>query len=192
MSASCRLLDVAAPVTAGLIAQSCIGAALQAGTWFLVRASNYLQPGPLLGCMDPIAVTSSCGVTHCHIRDLVAPQRARHPHPPGCGWSPAAALTIGSAGIILRSSTACSVTRYLPRTAGFMHCVASMLGARLRRIRWWGCPVNEDTGRTAGSCCRADSHGAGRRGRLSRGNSRGPRSGQCAQPGQARTDRLLS
>src|SRR5215469_1194531 len=47
---------------------------------------------------------------------------------PGSGRSPTTAITIGSAGIILRSSAACSVPRYLPRRGGFMHAKAEVAG----------------------------------------------------------------
>lgn len=66
-------------------------------------------------------------VTYCRIRYYVARQHVWHPHPPGLQLIPSAAITIGGAGIILRSSTACSVTRYLPRTGAFIHCASSEL-----------------------------------------------------------------
>src|SRR6266566_117966 len=72
-----------------------------------------------------------------HVRRLASPRVRKNP---------LAAATIGSAGIILRSSTACSVTRYLPRTASFMHCAASILRAWLRRIVWWGSPGQRGRG----------------------------------------------
>ena len=59
---------------------------------------------------------------------------------------PLTTATIGSAEIILRSSTACSVTRYLPRSGGFMHRLASLVIRGGRRIRWSAIRANEVPG----------------------------------------------
>src|SRR6266699_5546861 len=87
-------------------------------------------------------------VTHRHGQHSFRGRPARLLANPPLRKNPLTATAIGSAGIILRSSTSCSVTRYLPRTASFMHCAASILRAWLRRIVWWGARVNEDAGHT--------------------------------------------
>src|SRR5712692_747039 len=103
--------------------------------------------------MSPIVRSppESPEVTHRHKN--VTHRSARAPFRlPRSGGSPTTATTIGSAGIILRSSAACSVTRYLPRTGGFMHdfAVRSPLVRPRRTLRAW-IRVNEDPGQKPGA-----------------------------------------
>jgi hypothetical protein len=118
MSASCRLLGVAVPAVARSVK---------------LDPRGLFLPGPCMadrrGLLDR-GFTSKYAGEHAPSRRQRMLRRACVPsaNPPGCERIPLAAATIGSAGIILRSSTACSVTRYLPRTASFMHwCATSIL-----------------------------------------------------------------
>src|SRR6266568_5000481 len=110
-----------------------------------VRACRPVRAGTVRSSLVAAHLQNTRGHAPSHGNRILR-RRARRLASPRVRKNPLAAATIGSAGIILRSSTACSVTRYLPRTASFMHCAASILRAWLRRIVWWGSPGQRGRG----------------------------------------------